>query len=171
MVLAFFRYRYCKAHMVAYLHGELSPQARRRINRMIERDPACYAEYLRQREIMRELEHGLPIFGQPDARTLKRMWGAIQQELQGHHPPVRAFRWRYGVAGVLLMMILILPLTMGNSQPALAHSLSQPAPQTEWATSDTATAANSLLIANNPIEVTPPAPQHPQSTPTRTADQ
>ncbi|MCU0499558.1 MAG: hypothetical protein MUF87_19585 [Anaerolineae bacterium] len=170
MVLAFFRYRYCKAHMVAYLHGELSPQARRRIGRIIDHDPACYAEYVRQRDLMAELDRQLPLVGQADPRALRRMWGAIQQELQGHHAPMRRLRWRYGVAGVLLMMILVMPLTMGNSQPTLARSLLQPAPQTEHVSPDTATAANTVWIANNPIEVTPPAPQHPQTTPTRPAD-
>ncbi|MBC8170519.1 MAG: hypothetical protein H7X77_02565, partial [Anaerolineae bacterium] len=44
MLPAFFRIRYCKARMVAYVNGELPIAARRRMARYIEQYPECYAE-------------------------------------------------------------------------------------------------------------------------------
>jgi anti-sigma factor RsiW len=151
MWLAYFKIRYAKARMVAYVHGELPSAARRRIARYIEQYPACYAEYVKQRSAMRELEWKLPLIGQAERPTLDRMWSAIQAGLEtstdahtGALPPVRGrtarrftrpgFQLRYGVAGLAMACAIVLPMTFTGNRAAFAAirslSLSQPAPQT-----------------------------------------
>lgn len=169
MLVAFFRIRYCKARMVAYVNGELPAAARRRMARYIEQYPECYAEYIHQRDAARDLQAKLPLVGQPEQPALDRMWSAIQAELAPRPQPRKAaapFRLSYGVVGVTVALALILPFTFGGNRAAFALSLSQPAPLIATAqASDTSTPTTiGMLISVGQNDVTPPAPALPQPT-------
>jgi hypothetical protein len=157
-VIEFFKYRYCRAKMVAYLHGELTPEARGRIARYIDGSPACYAEYLRQRDTVRELTWKIPLVGQPDKPQLDNIWSAIQAEMKGHTPPKRrvTVQVRYGFAGMVLALTILMPFTMGNRD--VQYVPSQPAPHTLDATA--VADASGLRIG-----VTPQAAVEPKATP------
>jgi hypothetical protein len=145
MLLLYLRTQYCKSRMVAYVNGELPPAARRRIARYIERYPTCYAEYIKQKDAARELNFRLPLIGQPDKPALDRIWAAVSAELTEHHTPHSglgstsrsrlltaplAFRVRYGVLGLMMVVSFALPLTFSANHTALAVSLTQPIPMT-----------------------------------------
>ncbi len=122
MALFEFRYHYCKRRMVAYLNGELSPVARRRMARYIDECPACYAEYRRQRGLHEHLVASMPPFGAPSRNQLDRMWSGIQHEM--YRP--RSLGWRqyparYGVLAFLLALALVLPVALeySGAPPAL----------------------------------------------------
>lgn len=137
--------------MAAYLNGELSPRARRRIARYIEADAACYNEYIRQRDLARELSCEVPLVGQPTAPQLDRIWAAVQAELTpaNPHPFRRSSRMgrstgsaRYGLVGMAVALVLALPFTLGNGTVAFAIA-PQPAPQ-----------INPLNAASEAVDVT-----------------
>lgn len=191
LLLTLIRVHYAKSRMVAYVNGELSPAARRRIGRYIDLYPVVYAAYLKQREIARELNWRVPLIGYPEKPTLDRMWSAIQTELNlsgTDTPPspqpqrylLGTLRLRYGVMGLALAFVFLLPLTLNGNHSAFAHSLSQPAPQTlEIQPTDTISAKSGQAVGmlvetrtqvKRKLEVTPPAPALPQATPVSTED-
>jgi len=135
-MLRLFRLRFCRARMTDYLEGRLSAEDRRRIARAIDRDPACYAEYVRQRELRRELTASVPRVGKPSQRRLDALWMAIQADLMPNaprrvvHPTPLPFRARYGFAGMAIGLLVILPLTVAPDGGAFALPL-QPEPRTQ----------------------------------------
>ncbi|MFW5696174.1 MAG: hypothetical protein ACOCXR_00145 [Phototrophicaceae bacterium] len=110
--------------MTAYINGELSLQARRRIGRYIDEDPACYAEYIRQRDLKRELEARLSAFGQAGLGQLDRIWANVQRELQAPVAPMQERRQpvRYGLVTLAVVMVMVIPLILGAPpvSPAVA---------------------------------------------------
>lgn len=123
------KYRYCKVHMMAYINGELSLAARRRIARYIAEDPACYAEYMRQLDIARELEHRMQCVGRPAMPQLERIWAQVQTNI--HAAPVQrpqSRRVRYGLLLLVALLVLILPWALANRNVA-PNIPSQPAPE------------------------------------------
>ena len=145
MFVAFMRLRYCKANLAAYINGQLSPRARRRIARYIDIDAACYAEYVRQRELARELNHSLPYIGQPSQPQIDRIWGAIQAEISPnaatsasqrptpHYLQVKRANTRFGLVGIACSLVMALPLMMGNSNFSALYVPTPPDPQVEQA--------------------------------------
>jgi anti-sigma factor RsiW len=135
-MLRVFRLRYCRARMADYLDGRLSLRARRRIAHYIDMDTACYAEYVRQREVRRELAASLPRVGKANPTRLDALWTAIQADLMPDaqrrviHPTLLPFRARYGFAGMAIGLLVMLPLTVGSGGVsfALPH---QPEPRTQ----------------------------------------
>lgn len=184
MLLRLLRIRYSKSRMVAYVNGELPPAARRRIARYIEQYPACYAEYIKQRNAARELQWKLPLVGHAEKPALDRMWSAINAELQQAAPQRRSlggakmqFQLRYGVLGLAMAFAIVLPMTFSGSRTAFALSLSQPAPQTATIQPSNTRAAGLskdrivvMLVATEQVDVTLPAPAMPQSTPVGTEE-
>lgn len=138
-MLSDFRLRYCRARLPAYLNGELSPRARQRIARYLDSDARCYAEYVRQRDLARELMRTLPGVGQPAPGQLDRIWAAVQADTapaqpvsRRRFPPRRTpFRARYGLAGMGVAVLLAIPVTLlGGGGVSLAVA-PQPAPRVE----------------------------------------
>ena len=126
-----FKLRYCKKRMTAFIHGELPPHVRRRIGRYIDECPDCYAEYLRQRELARDLERGLPSVGMPCVSQLDRIWAGVQAELSNTpppHRPARRYSFSYGMAVVLMAVMVVLPGAVAG-QHARMNVPSQPAPE------------------------------------------
>lgn len=122
-----FKLRYCKSRMSAYIHGELSPQSRRRIARYIHECPQCYAEYTRQNQMARELRSELPGFGRPTRGQLDRIWAGIEAEIAPAPQRSRSRRggWRpykvgYGVVALALLLAVMLPAAMRSDAQDMA---------------------------------------------------
>lgn len=127
-----FKYWYCKLRMVAYLNGELPPVSRQRVARFIDDCPDCYREYVRQRDLRRELTNVLPRFGQPEPGQLDRIWANIQADMRPNKPTGRTNRYfqaRYGLATLLLVVALVLPYLISGQQVSRA-AVTQPTPRT-----------------------------------------
>lgn len=148
MVLS--RYRYCKSRMVAFINGELPPKARRRVARYIDECPDCYAEYIHQRDLQRELKSRVPVIGLPEAGQLERIWGAVQIQMQQTASPRR---WRYGFITAVVVIMLMMPLLF--TQPAVDASVATQ-PQPEQYVLDTRTPGPTpvAVVANSTIELT-----------------
>ncbi|MBC8099104.1 MAG: hypothetical protein H7Y11_06650 [Armatimonadetes bacterium] len=176
MLLNYLRLRYTKARMVAYLHGELPPAARRRVARYIDRYPACYAEYAKQRDAVRELSFRLPLVGQAETPDFTRMWSAIQTQLASDSAPrrqhprmgmVSRLQLQYGAVGLVLALVLLLPVTFSGTRGALTVSAAQPVPATATAEANTPSAEGELvtvLVKTTQVRVTPPPPAQPRAT-------
>jgi hypothetical protein len=123
-MFAWLKVRYCRARLAAYLNHELPPHARRRVARYIEEEPACYAEYIRQRDLQRELIDHMAYFGQSQNEQLSRMWTAIQMELSPAarpRPVIQSPRTRYGLAGMAAAFLIAVPVSLGSSGVAFAE--------------------------------------------------
>jgi anti-sigma factor RsiW len=124
---------HCRGSLDAYLDGQLTPKARRRVAQHISRCETCYADYARRRDLRDELQRTMPLIGadQPD---FKRMWHAIRVELP--RDDRRRTQARYGLAALMLMLSLLIPFTMGHrdipmvlpSRPAPDSTLEQGTP-------------------------------------------
>lgn len=116
--------RYCRVHLDAYLSGELAPPARRRVAVHLDQCAACYAAYVQRREVARELRRSLPLVGYSKEPDFGQVWLRVQAEVpQGSSHPVQ-----YGLAALLLALMLLVPFTMGHRDVAAALP-TQPAPQ------------------------------------------
>lgn len=104
--------RHCQAHLDAYLDRQLTPKARRRVGQHIARCETCYAEYVRRRDLRDELKRTLPLVGQHSAPNFARTWQAVRRDLP--HPTYerRRDQARFGLAALMVMLILLLPFTM-----------------------------------------------------------
>ncbi len=124
-----FKYWYCKSRMIAYLDGELSAVARRRVARYIDECPACYAEYRQQREMRREIDAALPAFGRPTDDQLQRIWSGIQAAITAPEPQPRLAlpRLQWGALMVVIGIMIVTPLML--SGPGVAPVVAtQPVP-------------------------------------------
>jgi uncharacterized C2H2 Zn-finger protein len=167
-----FNCHYCKAHLQAYIDGELTPKSRRRISQHLDRCPACYSAYAQRRDFSRELQQAIPLVGQRGAPDFKQMWGAIQAELP--QPQPRFYQARYGLALLAFTLMLIVPFTMGHRDISRMPP-SPPAPEllTKHETPDVtepvayATVAASITVASEfkPVTLLPtvPEPRNPES--------
>lgn len=116
----------CQYHMAAYLHGELSQRVRHNITQHIQACRLCYACYVQQREMQRDLEYYVPLIGQETTPRYARMWASIQADLS--RPKHQRSQIRFGLAALMLMLALVLPWTMGQRSTALAALPTQPSP-------------------------------------------
>lgn len=105
-----FKLLYCKTKMVAYLNGELSVEAQRKVGQYIDECPACYAEYLRQRELKRYLSVSVPSVGKANPQQMNQIWLGIQAQIQQPVPPPNY--WRY-VMQVSVMTMLSITIFLG----------------------------------------------------------
>lgn len=126
-----FKYWYCKSRMVAFINGELPPQSHQRVARFIDECPDCYTEYVRQRELRRNLLDQLQRFGQTSHSHLDRIWAAIQSDLSPAKPQARSskdFHVRYGFVTLLLVLALTLPFLLTERHVTLS-TVTQPTPR------------------------------------------
>lgn len=124
-----FKYRYCKARMIAFLDGELPPRTYRRVARYIDECSDCYKEYIRQRDLHQELAHRLSVFGSPGLGQLDRIWDTIQDELQ-LPPRAHVYPWylSYGLVTLVIILALFLPLMLFGDEVSSAASVTPPTP-------------------------------------------
>jgi anti-sigma factor RsiW len=152
-----FKLRYCEARMVAFLNGELSLKARRRMARYIDGCSDCYAEYVRQRELQDELERRLPVFGQPRPSQLDRIWAAVQDEMQMSPPPHLPWHMRYGLATLALLLSLLLPVALLGDNVSSVVAVTPPTPKDAQSTSVITSSpyhATQVAVATLPADVT-----------------
>jgi anti-sigma factor RsiW len=123
-----FKVQYCKRRMVAYINGELSPGAQRRVARYIDECDECYAEYMRQRGVQRELESGMRMVGRPSEAQLDRIWWAVQHNLHEPTKPHTVSSLHLGLLTMALVMVLMLPLFLDEYNVSQTAA-TQPAPQ------------------------------------------
>ena len=119
--------------MPGFLSGELTQEERRLVARYIDECSDCYAEYMRQRDVVQHLRRELPTFGRPNAPKLDAMWANIQAEIappQAQPTPIIAWRkvTKYAVAVFVVLFVFILPMAFEQSGRTLALPL-QPLPQ------------------------------------------
>jgi hypothetical protein len=154
----------CRLHLVAFLHGDVSPLLRRQIARHIDHCPDCYGLYLQELDLMRDLKREVPRIGAGHQPRFDQVWAAIQQDIVKPKPSLPRFDMRYGLAMVALMLVFLVPLTMGNPKLAFASPPPQPIPLTQHATpSGTEPGAVETAVAisflTDQSQVTPEAPQ------------
>lgn len=150
-----FKVRYCKARMLAYIRGELPPRSRRRMARYLDECPRCYQEYQRQRSTLLELERTLPAFGAASGEQLGRIWTRVQADMQRRPGGLRPIIYHasYGLAALMLLVILMLPLA-GTGGSAAAAPLMQPEPVLRLVASTTLTPGSPALSATRSAPVT-----------------
>lgn len=136
-MIAQWKLRYCKTRMVAFINGDLSEKARRRVGRYIDDCPACYDEYILQRNALQEIKPALRGMGIPDARQLDRIWGNIQAEMAADYQKVVANptrihrtyqRTTYAVAMIVTILLIVAPLMLGKGDVSLAADTTLPEP-------------------------------------------
>ena len=136
-VITQWKLRYCKTRMVAFINGDLPEKSRRRIGRYIDDCPACYDEYVHQRRALQELKPELNRVGIPRPEQLDRIWNVIQMEMTAERkpairPPARVRhvyqRTSYAVAMVVTILLVVVPLMLGNSGVSLAADTTLPEP-------------------------------------------
>ncbi len=137
MLLNYLKYRYVKARMTAYLDGELSTKSRHFVARQIDENPLCYREYILAKQSKQELERSLPMFGKADRAQLDNLWANIQTELNQpdelatplrrvHRP---SYSLSYGVAALLLAILLLTPFAIDVSRASISPIPEQPSPE------------------------------------------
>ncbi|MBC7809978.1 MAG: zf-HC2 domain-containing protein [Burkholderiales bacterium] len=122
--------RFCEAHLVAYLNGQLSAKARSRIARHVDECESCYAAYMNERDMSRELERRVPLVGanvgMGTNAAFARMWSAIEIEIPTSPAPAASTGWRwsyqlrYSLAALVFMLALLLPWTMEQHKIGLS---------------------------------------------------
>ena len=154
----------CRSHLMAFLHGDVSPLLRRRVARHLDHCPACYSLYLQELDLMRDLKRNVPLIGQGHQPSFAAIWAEIQTDIVKPKPSLPRFHMRYGLAMLALVTVFLVPLTLGNQNLTLASPPTQPVPLTQPATPkgtepgvlETPVAVSFLTDES---QVTPEAPQ------------
>ncbi|GEM_PF-1025557 len=132
--------RKCRATLTGYIHNELTPRARRRVELHLNECRACSAHYMEQKRAARDFEIELSAIGSPNAQRLDRVWAAIQHEIQPADRAANQVAWglprleinritlRYGVAAFALVGVLMLP-TLIDRRPSASALPNPPTPQ------------------------------------------
>lgn len=154
----------CRSHLVAFLHGDVSPLLRRRVARHLDHCMACYNLYLQELDLMRDLKRTVPKIGQGHQPKFDAIWSEIQIEITRPKRDLPRFHMRYGLAALALVLVFLVPLTMGNQNLTLASPPTQPIPLTQRATpKGTEPGAVETPVAvsflTGESQVTPEAPQ------------
>jgi anti-sigma factor RsiW len=142
-----FKVQYCKRRMVAYINGELPHGARRRVARYIDECDECYAEYLRQRGVQRELESGAQMVGRPSEAQLNRIWLAVQHDLETPARTQQTPSFYLGMLTMILLIVLILPLFVDEHRVAQTAA-TQPTPHNISPAARATEAPGHVLVMN-----------------------
>lgn len=125
-----FTCRYCKSRLNAYIQGGLEIKTRRWVARHLDSCPVCYARYLQQREVFEELSRRIPLIGHPQPAQLQRIWAAVQTEISPTYQSAWRQHSRYGLVTLVLVLVMLVPLTLGNQNVDFSIPL-PPAPTLE----------------------------------------
>ncbi len=109
-----------RALLPGYIQRELSPQQRARVARHLDECAECYAAYMDQRQLVRDLSVSIPRIGtQRDelppfemirAAVLARTVSPVQPATVGRD--LQVTYGRYSLAVLLMVVVLLLPLSM-----------------------------------------------------------
>ncbi len=118
------RCKQCRVLLPGYIQRELAPQQRAQVSRHLNVCADCYAVYMDQRQLVRELSINVPRIGIDTSPHLERIKLAVMADLvRPQKPPVRTYQQaRYSLAALLLVIALLVPLTMRS------HSFELPTP-------------------------------------------
>ena len=127
--------RKCRTYLTGYVHNELTPRARRRVDAHLNECSACAAAYMHQQRTARDLGSAMRQVGQPNADRLGAIWAAVQAEIVTDTPPAPAKRvlsWDRAPlshsAVLLALVVAILIPTMLRSASVVAHLPDPPTP-------------------------------------------
>lgn len=138
-MLRYLQKRYVRARLTAYIDGELNPASRRFVARLIDEHSDLYADYMTLRETRRNLERELPLIGRIDTHQMNNMWANINAQLQteealsappqSHRTPEPRFSFSYGMAVIIFVAALLLPLAFDTHTVSASIPAELPAPQ------------------------------------------
>lgn len=119
----------CRTYLTAYVHGELTPRARRRVDAHLNGCRACAAEYTRHSRAARDLRSTIVHMGQPSRTQLSSIWMAVQSDLE---IPSKGQERRYsplrvGAFAFALILALMLPPLL-NGERVYAQIPDPPTP-------------------------------------------
>lgn len=120
----------CRQRLDPYIDQRLSIGQRRQVAHHLDHCAACYVSYNQRRELRRELGYHLPQLGREHTTDFQRVWSAIQSELPLQPSSQTGFQMRFGLAAMMLMVLFLLPFTMGH-QDVVRNTIppTQPAPE------------------------------------------
>lgn len=107
----------CRSYILAYIHRELTADARQRVDEHLNTCAACYAVYRAERDLSRDLER-VRYVGTPNDANLNQIWSAIQSEISpltlDAKPSfslnsVLQFERHYSIVVLLLVFTLLIP--------------------------------------------------------------
>lgn len=175
MLLKYLRYRYVKAHLAAYLDGELPAKTRRFIARQIDENSLCYEAYIRARQTKQALERDLATFGRAEQRQLDDIWANIQSELKADNRAIisisrTSYSWGYGLAAMMLVMILLAPFVLDANRLGVSDVPEHPLPemavtQTSPAKTESVNATSVALAQDTEVQSTDDLSAQLQNTP------
>ena len=93
----------CRSHLLAFLHGDVSPLLRRQVARHLDHCPACYELYRQELDLMRDLKREVPFIGATHQPRFDLVWAAIQQDIVKPKSAMPRFHFRYGLAMMALV--------------------------------------------------------------------
>jgi hypothetical protein len=130
---------------------------RRRVARHLDHCETCYILYQQELDLMGELEGIVPQIGVGNGANFDRLWSDIQDEIR--QPSAPRFQMRYGLAMMALILVFLVPMTMGNQNLSLT-TLPPPAPIAALATPDLTAPSKQTTVALllNEYQTTPEAP-------------
>lgn len=153
--------RECQKHLIAYLHRDLPAWGTRQVAAHLDHCPACRFQYERERQLADELRHIVPSLGQqvrPPA--FDQVWAAMRRDPM--RPLGSQYSLQYGMAMLVVTLLLLIPFALGKSHYVLAAPPTQPPPLVRvTATGTETTARNVSLVAR--INQTPAPAQLPST--------
>jgi predicted anti-sigma-YlaC factor YlaD len=124
-----FSCKQCQKYLVAYIQRELKPAVQWRVARHLDRCKSCYQLYREHQQLTQDLRQTVPLIG----NGYKPSFESLRVSKRYSQPP-QFYALRYGLAVVVVVLMLIIPLTIGRPGLTLAAALTQPAPHTLAAT-------------------------------------
>lgn len=116
--------------LTAYIHHELPPHLRSRVEKHVRSCDDCYAALGRERELARLLETRMPTFGAPRPEQLARLLPGILAQTSGSTadlPPGRP-RALPGLGLALVVILLLVAPVLAGPHAAAQVAPNQPAP-------------------------------------------
>lgn len=112
--------------MIAYLNRELRPSMRERMARHLDNCPTCYVRMMQESQFAAELQQEIPLVGSGYAPEFERVWMAFQRGSSTSSSVTQSIR--YGWAVLVVLVMLVIPMTMGAQRVTLASAPTQPSP-------------------------------------------
>jgi anti-sigma factor RsiW len=164
-----FSCRQCRTYLTAYIHNELTPRARRRIDAHLNTCTVCASIYMEQSRAARDLSFIVGRIGQPNGDRLHHIWHAVQSEIgtPSHVSARRKMRppklsIQHGAVVVVLVMTMLMPTVLRGTQAA-AQLPDPPTPTRERSrASQQITHSASALVMALPAIATEQALTHPR---------
>ncbi len=125
--------RQCRTYLTAYIHNELTPRARRRVDAHLNTCHVCAAAYVQQQRTARDFVAGVSGVGHANSDRLKAIWSAVQAEIdttrvQPHRMPRNHVVYIPHGAVILALVIALLTPTILRGTQASAQLPDPPTP-------------------------------------------